>query len=145
MSGGTVNKVIIIGRLGADPEVRSTQAGKSVCTMSVATNETSGKGTDKKETTEWHRVIAWDQLAEICGEYLRKGRQVYIEGRIQTRRWEKDGQERYTTEIIAREVVFLGDKNSDKPADKPRTTRSATDENDGQNAGQPADNGDIPF
>ena len=109
-----VNKVFLIGRLGADPEVGYTQNGNAVANFSVATSENwKDKNTgEKRERTEWHRVVAWDRLGEICGEYLSKGRQVYIEGRLQTRSWEdRDGNKRYTTEIIASDVQFLVGKS----------------------------------
>ncbi len=110
MSG--VNKVIIVGRLGQDPEVKHFQDGTAVCNFSVATSQQwKDKNTgEKKELTEWHRIVAFRKLAEICGEYLTKGRQVYVEGRLQTRKWEKDGHTNYTTEIVANEVQFLGDR-----------------------------------
>lgn len=109
MSG--VNKVIIVGRLGKDPEVRYTTNGQAVANFTVATSEnwtdkTSGQ---KQERTEWHRIVVWGRLAELCRDYLRKGRQVYLEGRIQTRSWDdKDGVKKYVTEIIATGVQFLG-------------------------------------
>lgn len=112
MSG--VNKVILIGRLGADPETRDTSGGKTVCQLSVATSDnwTDSEG-QKQERTEWHRVIAWGKLAEVCGKHLEKGRQIYLEGKIQTRSWETDdGQKKYTTEIIANTVQFLGSKGA---------------------------------
>jgi len=109
-----INKVILIGRLGKDPEVRYTQDGSAVASFSVATSEEwKDKETgDKKERTEWHRIVAWRKLGELCGEYLSKGRQVYIEGKLQTRSWEKDGVTRYTTEIVASDVQFLGGRES---------------------------------
>jgi single-strand DNA-binding protein len=108
-----INKVILIGRLGQDPEVRYTQDGTAVATFSIATSiEWNDKQSgEKKEKTEWHRIVAWRKLGEICGEYLAKGRQVYVEGRLQTRSWEdKDGVRRYTTEVVANDVQFLGPK-----------------------------------
>jgi single-strand DNA-binding protein len=108
MSG--VNKVIVIGRLGADPEVKTVGSGQQVARLSVATSEnwTDREG-QKQERTEWHRIVAWGKLADLCGKYLVKGRQVYIEGRLQTRSWEDpQGQKRYTTEIVANNVQFLG-------------------------------------
>ncbi len=105
-----INKAILIGRLGSDPEVRYTPSGAAVANFSIATSEEwKDKDTgEKKERTEWHRIVAWRRLGELCGEYLSKGRQVYIEGRIQTRSWEdRDGNKRYTTEIIASDVQFL--------------------------------------
>ena len=105
-----VNKVIIIGRLGADPEVRYTPSGSAVANFSVATSEQwTDKSGEKQERTEWHRIVAWGRTGEICGEYLHKGKQVYVEGRLQTRSWEdRDGNKRYTTEIVAQTVQMLG-------------------------------------
>jgi single-strand DNA-binding protein len=109
-----VNKVILIGNLGQDPELRYTGSGTAVCNLRIATNESykdrDGNLVDK---TEWHNVVAWDRLAEICNEYLQKGSQVYFEGSLQTRSWEdRDGNTRYTTEVKAREMMFL-DGNRD--------------------------------
>jgi single-strand DNA-binding protein len=106
----SVNKVILIGNLGQDPELRYTGSGTAVCNISVATNESyTNRDGELVERTEWHRVVTWDKLAEICNEYLRKGSQVYFEGQLQTRSWEdRDGNTRYTTEIKAREMVMLG-------------------------------------
>ena len=110
-----VNKVIIIGRLGRDPEVRYTPDGVAIANFSVATSEEwKDKNTgEKKEKTEWHRIVAYRKLAELCGEYLTKGKQVYIEGKLQTREWEdKDRNKRMTTEIVANEVQFLGTRDN---------------------------------
>lgn len=109
-----INKVILIGRLGNDPEVRYTPDGTAVANFSIATSdEWTDKATnEKRERTEWHRIVAWRKLGEICGEYLSKGRQVYIEGKLQTRSWEKDGVTRYSTEIVASDVQFLGSRDS---------------------------------
>jgi single-strand DNA-binding protein len=107
----SVNKVIIIGNLGRDPEVRYTPNGSAVCNVSVATTRTwkNKESGDKNEETEWHRVVFYDRLAEIAGEYLKKGRSVYVEGRLKTRKWQdKDGVEKFTTEIIAEEMKMLG-------------------------------------
>ena len=107
----SVNKVIIIGNLGGDPEVRYTPNGSAVCNIGVATTRTwkAKDSGDKVEETEWHRVVFYDRLAEIAGEYLKKGRSVYVEGRLKTRKWQdKDGAEKYTTEIIAEEMKMLG-------------------------------------
>jgi single-strand DNA-binding protein len=107
----SVNKVILIGNLGRDPEVRYTPSGAAVCNVSLATtrnwkNKDSG---ERQEETEWHRVVFYDRLAEIAGEYLKKGRAVYVEGRLKTRKWQdKDGVEKYTTEIIAETMQLLG-------------------------------------
>jgi single-strand DNA-binding protein len=103
-----INKVILIGNLGADPEVRYTQNGTAVTNFRVATTESYKKEGERQEQTEWHRVVAFGRLGEICGEYLSKGSKVYIEGRLQTRKWEdRDGNARYTTEIVAREMKML--------------------------------------
>ena len=108
-----VNKVIVIGRLGRDPEVRYTPDGTAVANFSVATSDEwrDKESGEKRERTEWHRIVAWRRLGEICGEYLSKGRQVYVEGKLQTRSWEQDGVTRYTTEIIASDVQFLGGRD----------------------------------
>jgi single-strand DNA-binding protein len=105
-----VNKVIIVGRLGTDPEVRSVGSGGTVTRLSVATSENwVDKEGHKQERTEWHRIVVWGRLAEICGKHLSKGRQVYVEGRLQTRSWEdQQGQKKYSTEIVANTVQFLG-------------------------------------
>ncbi|MBC8451068.1 single-stranded DNA-binding protein [bacterium] len=110
MAGRGINKVILIGNLGGDPELRSTPSGTPVATFTLATNESwTGKDGVKQERTEWHRIVAWGKLAEICGQYLLKGRQVYIEGRLTTRSWEdKQGVQRKTTEIVARDMQMLG-------------------------------------
>jgi single-strand DNA-binding protein len=108
MSG--VNKVIVVGRLGADPEVKTVTGGTTVARLSIATSEnwTDREG-QKQERTEWHRIVVWGKMGETCGKYLSKGRQVYVEGRLQTRSWEdQQGQKRYTTEIVAQTVQFLG-------------------------------------
>lgn len=112
MSG--VNKVIIVGRLGRDPEVRYTPDGVAVTNFSIATSEEwkDKNSGEKRERTEWHRVVAFRKLGEICGEYLSKGRQVYVEGRLRTRDWQdRDGNKRYTTEVVASDVQFLGSKD----------------------------------
>jgi len=105
-----MNKVILIGNLGADPELKYAQSGTAVCNFSLATTEKyTDKSGEKQEETEWHRIVAWGRLAEICGEYLSKGKKVVIEGKIRTREWiDKDEKKRYTTEIIARQMIMLG-------------------------------------
>ena len=157
-----VNKVILVGYLGQDPEIRYTQSGKAVCNFTLATTENyTPKGSDtREEKTEWHRIITWERLAEICGEYLAKGRQVYIEGRLQTRDWEdRDGNKRTTTEIVAQTMQMLGSppkgerpsKNNQAP---PRGKSPDQDYGSGQNKGGsyqetgpggPAEDDDIPF
>ena len=108
-----INKAILIGNLGRDPELRYTPSGLAVANFSLATSETRTNKDGEKETrTEWHRIVAFGRLGEICGEYLAKGKQIYIEGRIQTRDWEdKDGIKRYTTEIVANQMQMLGTRD----------------------------------
>ncbi len=104
-----LNKVMLIGRLGQDPEIRYTQDGTPVATLSVATNSPIKRGDTWEEETEWHRVVAWRRLAEVAGEYMNKGTLVYVEGRLKTRSWEdRDGNKRWTTEIVARDIFMLG-------------------------------------
>ena len=138
MAKGTVNKAILIGRLGADPELKYTPSGAAVVNFNIATDEswTDASGV-KQERTEWHRIVAWRKLAEICGEYLKKGSRVYIEGQLQTRSWEQDGVKRYTTEIVARNMQMLDSKGtggqppaSQKPPSPPETTEGAEGEDD---------------
>lgn len=123
----SVNKVIILGRLGADPEVRFTPSGDAVCNLSVATSENwKDKAGERQERTEWHRVVLYRRLAEVAGEYLKKGRPVYLEGRLQTNKWQtKDGQDRYTTEIIGDQMKMIGgrdDNNSqNEQSSKPQS------------------------
>ena len=127
----SINKVILIGNLGRDPETRYSPNGGAICNVSIATtrswkDKTSG---ERREETEWHRVVFYDRLAEIAGEYLRKGRPVYVEGRLQTRKWQdKEGVERYTTEIIATEMQMLGSREGggagEMDAGAPRETAS---------------------
>ena len=117
-----VNKVILIGRLGKDPDVRYTPSGQAVANFTMATSENwTGKDGQKQERTEWHRIVVWGRLAELCKDYLKKGRQVYIDGKLQTRSWDdKEGKKMYTTEVVANIVQFLG-SNQDK------TTGTTTD------------------
>ncbi|HVE86479.1 MAG TPA: single-stranded DNA-binding protein [Myxococcales bacterium] len=112
MAGGGVNKVILIGNLGRDPEVRFTPSGQAVANFTIATNESwTDKQGQKQERTEWHRIVVWGKLAELCGEYLSKGRQAFVEGRLQTREWtDKEGKKNYTTEVVAQNVQFLGSR-----------------------------------
>lgn len=122
MSRG-INKVILIGNLGTDPEVRYMPTGGAVANLTVATSEVwTDKATNqKKEQTEWHRVVIYQRLAEVAGEYLRKGSKVYIEGRLRTRKWQdQQGVERYTTEIVVSELQMLDGKAPDAPASQPR-------------------------
>ena len=114
MARSGINKVILVGNLGQDPEVKYTAGGAAVTTLSLATSESwkdKDTGSDQ-EKTEWHRVVLWRRLAEIAGEYLKKGSKVYIEGQLQTRKWEQDGQTRYTTEVVGRDMQFLDSRSS---------------------------------
>ena len=110
-----VNKAILVGHLGADPDMRYTPSGQGVCELRIATSESwNDKNGQRQERTEWHRVVVWGKRAEVCSKYLAKGRQVFVEGRIQTRTYDdKDGNKRYITEIIAADVQFLGGGNRD--------------------------------
>ncbi|MGK7295239.1 MAG: single-stranded DNA-binding protein [Candidatus Wenzhouxiangella sp. M2_3B_020] len=146
-----INKVILIGNLGADPEVRYTPANTAVCNVSVATTEQwrDKQSGEQQEKTEWHRVVLFNRLGEIAGEYLRKGSKVYIEGRLQTRKWQgQDGQDRYTTEIVANDMQMLDSRGGgsasmgDQDYGSSRPQRSSPPQN------QPADDDladDIPF
>jgi len=130
----SVNKVILVGRLGKDPETRYMTSGEAVTNATLATSETwKDKAGEKQEKTEWHSLVFYRRLAEVAGEYLKKGSQVYIEGKIQTRKWQdKEGKDRYTTEIIVNEMQMLGGK-SDQPEQKveqkpAQTTKGAFDD-----------------
>ena len=107
-----INKVILVGNLGADPELRYTPAGSAVATFNIATSESwKDKDGNPVERTEWHRIVVWSKLAEVAGEYLKKGSQIYVEGRLTTRNWQdKDGVKRYTTEVVAQNFLMLGRK-----------------------------------
>jgi single-strand DNA-binding protein len=106
----SVNKVILVGNLGADPELKHTATGTAVVNFNMATTDNwTSKDGNKEEKTEWHHIVAWGRLAEICSQYLAKGKQVYIEGKLQTRSWEdRDGKKRYTTEVLAQTMQMLG-------------------------------------
>lgn len=118
----SLNKVLLIGNLTADPELRYTPSGKAVASFSIATNRSYTSNNETKEETEFHRIVAWDKLAEICSEYLTKGKKVYAEGRLQTRKWtDKEGNDRQTTEIVINELLMLGEKpqGTTKTQEKP--------------------------
>ncbi len=142
---GGVNKVILVGNLGANPEMRFTQAGQAVANLRLATTERwNDRNGQKQETTEWHRVVVFGKQAEIVGQYLTKGRQVYIEGRIQTRQWQdQQGQKRFTTEIVAQRVQMLGSRGERAPDDVGATVPAEEQPANGD-AGPPGDD-DIPF
>lgn len=164
----SLNKVLLIGNLGADPETRYAPSGDAICNLRIATTESwKDKQTgEKKEATEWHRVVFFGKLAEVAGQYLRKGSQVYIEGRITTRKWQdKDGNDRYTTEIRADEMKMLGGKPSgggsqdtsgyDSPPQRQQEQRQETQRQMRQQAAQQSSSGggggfgdfddDLPF
>jgi single-strand DNA-binding protein len=129
MSRG-LNKVMIIGNLGRDPEMRYTPSGRPVTSFSVVTTRswTSGEG-ERHEESEWFNVVAWGNLAEICSQYLKKGQQVYVEGRLQTRGWEdEDGKKHYRTEVVASEMIVLGDRRSGIPSGANHDTETEDDE-----------------
>ncbi|MGR8980902.1 MAG: single-stranded DNA-binding protein [Gammaproteobacteria bacterium] len=144
-----LNKVILIGNLGADPEVRYMPSGGAVTNISLATtmrwkDKQSG---ERKETTEWHRVVFFNRLAEIAAEYLKKGSQVYVEGRLQTRKWQgQDGQDRYTTEIIASEMHMLGSRSGGTASfgsDQPQTGYASGSSNPAQRPAQQSGSGPM--
>ncbi len=117
-----VNKVILLGRLGRDPELRYTPKGQAVANFTVATNEIwRNQDGERQERTEWHRIVVWGKTAEFCGNYVTKGRQVYIEGRLQTREWEdREGHKRWTTEIVAQNLQLLGNRREGDAGGTPR-------------------------
>lgn len=150
-----VNKVILVGNLGRDPEVRYTANGGAVANITIATSEqwTDKQSGQKQEKTEWHRVVMFGRLGEIAGEYLRKGSQVYIEGKLQTRKWQdQNGQDRYTTEIVANEMQMMGSRGGGGSADFDQSS-AAPKQNQGGAAPAPAApagnlddfDDDIPF
>ena len=146
MSG--VNKVILIGNLGADPEVRHLQNDVTVANFNLATSETykDRQTGEKREQTEWHRVVVWRGLAEVVEKYVKKGSKVYVEGKLRTRKWEKDGIERYTTEILADNLTMLDGKPSYEgpaPTSAPRTAQAA--QSAPVTADPGADDDDLPF
>ncbi len=143
-----VNKVILVGNLGQDPEIKYMPSGQAVCNITIATSESWNDKTsgEKVEKTEWHRIVFFRRLAEIAGEYLRKGSQVYVEGRLQTRKWQdQSGNDRYTTEIVANEMQMLGGKGGgvasmpeqSSPASQPEPATAGSASNDFDD--------DIPF
>jgi single-strand DNA-binding protein len=149
----SVNKVILIGNLGKDPEVKYTPAGVAVAKFSLATNERyKDKEGQWQDRTEWHNIVAWQRLAEIAGEYLKKGRTVYIEGRLQTSSWDdkETGQKKYKTEIVAHDLVLLGGREAGDDGGRTRTAAAGFDQRVPEPAGAPVQSGeitddDIPF
>lgn len=140
---GSVNKVILVGNLGADPELKYTPSNRPVCNLRLATNEKwKDKSGQLQERTEWHRVTVWGEQAENCGKYLKRGRQVYVEGRLQTSTYEKNGEKRYSTEVVADRVTFLGggeggERKRSWGEDSAPAAEAAAD--------APASDDDIPF
>jgi single-strand DNA-binding protein len=149
----SVNKVILVGNLGRDPEVRFMPNGEAVCNFSIATTDSwKDKSGQKQERTEWHNIVMYRKLAEIAGEYLKKGRPVYVEGRLQTRKWQtKEGQDRYTTEIVADQMQMLGGREGGgsagyEPMDEDQSMQSRpqqTAPSQSAPAPQPASGGDF--
>jgi single-strand DNA-binding protein len=144
-----LNKVQLIGRLGADPELKYTPNNRPVCNLRIATSEVfKDKSGTKQEKTEWHRVTVWGDTAENCSKYLSKGREVYIEGKLETRSYEKEGQKHYSTSIVAFNVMFLGGGRGERSE---RNDRAPSDNNEpppaapSNGGGGYADNDDIPF
>ncbi len=132
-----LNKVLLIGRLGADPEIRYTSDGTAVANFSIATNRPIKRGEQWEEETDWHKIVAWKRLAEVCSEYLRKGSNIYVEGQLRTRSWEdRDGNKRWTTEVVARDMMMLDSKVEGKAG--------GTDLEPPQPEGMPEDI-DVPF
>jgi single-strand DNA-binding protein len=156
MAGG-VNKVILVGNLGADPEVRFTPSGQAVANFRIATSESwNDKSGQKQERTEWHRIVVWGKLGELCGEYLKKGRQCFVEGRLQTREWtDKENKKNYTTEVVANNVVFLGGRDGAGAGAGPRAASGGGRNEDfgppppgmdeGMNQSSGGGEDDIPF
>ena len=145
----SVNKVILLGNLGRDPELRYTPGGQPVANFTVATNEswTKKDGSGREERTEWHRIVAWGRTAELCAQYLAKGRTVYIEGRLQTREWEnKEGQKQRTTEIVANTVQFIGGgAGGGAPRSAPAGGGAPPTSGSGGFDGGPPPDDEIPF
>ena len=141
----SINKVILIGNLGSDPEVRFTPGGSAVANFNIATNESwKDKNGQDQERTEWHKIVVWGKQAENCGEYLSKGRPVYIEGKLQTREWtDKDGNKRYTTEVVAQTVQFLGGRPGEGGSKSYTEAKAPSPSR--QDSAPPAADDDIPF
>jgi len=128
-----INKVIIVGNLGADPDSRAMPSGNAVTNISVATSESwkDRETGEKREKTEWHRVVFYNRLAEIAAQYLKKGSQVYVEGKLQTRKWDdKEGNERWTTEVVANQMEMLGDRMSNNMSNDNASSSQSTSDND---------------
>jgi len=146
----SLNRVQLIGNMGKDPEMRYTTSGKPVCNFSVATSHTwkDADGT-QQEKTEWHNIVAWGKLGEICNQYLNKGRQVFLEGRLQTRKWQgQDGGDRYTTEVVIDNMILLGGRDGGAPPNSRPSgggSQGRPSYGGGEAGGPPMDDDDIPF
>ncbi len=146
---GSLNKVILLGNLGQDPDLKYTQSGTAVCSLRVATNESwMDRQGERQEKTEWHSVVVWDKQAENCEQYLSKGRTVLVEGKLQTRKWEdQNGNDRYSTEIVASRVQFVGGGESggeNRKSSRPHSSGRNRDQGR-QDDWQPGGEDDIPF
>ena len=147
MARSGINKVILVGNLGQDPDVKYTAGGAAVTTLSLATSE-SWKDKDTgmdQEKTEWHRVVLWRRLAEIAGEFLKKGSKIYVEGQLQTRKWEQEGQTRYTTEIVAKDIQFLDSKGNSESSERSNSDSSEEQQSTSDISDGDIDDDDIPF
>ena len=155
---GSVNKVILVGNLGADPELKYTPSNRPLCNLRIATTDVfKDKSGQRQEKTEWHRVTVWGDTAENCNKYLAKGRSVYVEGRLQTRSYDKDGQKHYATDVVADRVVFLGSGGgwrrwrrwrraaAARDAGKPAEILGVLDLPTTRTCGAPPSDDDIPF
>ena len=142
------NKVILVGNLGKDPEVRYLEGGTAVANFPIATSEnyTDRSSGEKKTITEWHNVVLWRGLAEIAEKYLKKGNQVYIEGKLRTRKWQdKDGHDRYTTEIVGDSMQMLGRKDDNSSSDTAQQSKSSGTSSSAQIDNEPSETDDLPF
>ncbi len=147
MSKG-INKVIVLGNLGGDPEMKYTNTGSAIARISIATSEqwNDKNSGEKQERTEWHRVVFFGKLAEIVGEYLRKGSQVYVEGSLRTQKWQdQQGNDRYTTEIVASEMQMIGGRQDQGHNNAPQPANNQQNQRQGVNSGGLDDGSDIPF
>jgi single-strand DNA-binding protein len=144
---GSVNKVILIGNLGADPELKYTPSNRPLCNLRIATTEVfKDKSGQRQEKTEWHRVTVWGDQAESCAKYLAKGRSVYLEGKLQTRSYDKDGHKHYTTDVVADRVVFLGgESGGDWQSRGARSGEEPSRSSSAPAAGALPSDDDIPF
>jgi single-strand DNA-binding protein len=144
----SINKVILIGRLGRDPEVRSTPSGATVAKFSIATDEKfTDRNGERQERTEWHNIVAWAKLAEICGQYLKKGKLVYIEGSLRTDSWDdkETGQKKYRTEIVARDMKMLDRKGDDEGGGGSWSGGGGRSSSGPASSGPDVDDDDVPF